>query len=86
VPTSADRGCYVVSVTNPYGRILGFLDRWQCDVAINKVIQIFFVMYLKKLGLSEWLYVPKLRSYAETLTTVQQDTCATCRLGKEDIS
>jgi hypothetical protein len=27
VPTFADRGCHVVSVTNPYGRILGFLDR-----------------------------------------------------------
>jgi CBS-domain-containing membrane protein len=26
VSTFADRGCYVVSVTNPYGRILGFLD------------------------------------------------------------
>jgi hypothetical protein len=23
----ADRECHVVSVTNPYGRILGFLDR-----------------------------------------------------------
>jgi hypothetical protein len=23
----ADRGCHVVSVTDPYGRILGFLDR-----------------------------------------------------------
>jgi hypothetical protein len=23
----ADRGCHVVSVTNPYGRILGFLNR-----------------------------------------------------------
>jgi hypothetical protein len=23
----ADRGCHVVSVTNPYGRIFGFLDR-----------------------------------------------------------
>jgi hypothetical protein len=23
----ADRGCHVVSVTYPYGRILGFLDR-----------------------------------------------------------
>jgi hypothetical protein len=23
----ANRGCHVVSVTNPYGRILGFLDR-----------------------------------------------------------
>jgi hypothetical protein len=27
VPTFADRGCYVVSVTDPYSRILGFLDR-----------------------------------------------------------
>jgi hypothetical protein len=27
VSTFADRGCHVVSVTDPYGRILGFLDR-----------------------------------------------------------
>jgi CBS-domain-containing membrane protein len=27
VPTFADRGWHVVSVTDPYGRILGFLDR-----------------------------------------------------------
>jgi hypothetical protein len=27
MPTFADRGCYVASVTNPYNRILGFLDR-----------------------------------------------------------
>jgi hypothetical protein len=26
-PTFADRGCHVVSVTDPYGRILGYLDR-----------------------------------------------------------
>jgi hypothetical protein len=25
VPTFADRGCHVVSVTDPYGRILGFI-------------------------------------------------------------
>jgi hypothetical protein len=25
--TFADRGCHVVSVTDPYDRILGFLDR-----------------------------------------------------------
>jgi hypothetical protein len=24
---SADRGCHVFNVTDPYGRILGFLDR-----------------------------------------------------------
>jgi CBS-domain-containing membrane protein len=27
VPTFADRGCHVVSVMDPYDRILGFLDR-----------------------------------------------------------
>jgi hypothetical protein len=27
VPTFADRECHVVSVTDPYDRILGFLDR-----------------------------------------------------------
>jgi hypothetical protein len=27
VPTFANRGCHVVSVTDPYGRILGFLAR-----------------------------------------------------------
>jgi hypothetical protein len=27
VPTSVDRWCHVVGVTDPYGRILGFLDR-----------------------------------------------------------
>jgi hypothetical protein len=27
MPTFADRGCHVISVTDPYGRILGFLDR-----------------------------------------------------------
>jgi hypothetical protein len=27
VQTCADRGCHVVSVTDPYGRVLSFLDR-----------------------------------------------------------
>jgi hypothetical protein len=27
VPTYADRGCHVISMTDPYGRIFGFLDR-----------------------------------------------------------
>jgi hypothetical protein len=27
LPTFADKGCHVVSVTDPYGRILGFVDR-----------------------------------------------------------
>jgi hypothetical protein len=27
VPTFADRGCHLVSVTEPYSRILGFIDR-----------------------------------------------------------
>jgi hypothetical protein len=31
VPIFADRGCHVISVADPYGRILGFLDR-TCSV------------------------------------------------------
>jgi CBS-domain-containing membrane protein len=27
LPTFADKGCHVVSVTDPSGRILGFLDK-----------------------------------------------------------
>jgi hypothetical protein len=27
LPTFVDKGCHVVSMTDPYGRILGFLDR-----------------------------------------------------------
>jgi hypothetical protein len=27
LPTFADKGCHVVSVTDPYGRILDFIDR-----------------------------------------------------------
>jgi hypothetical protein len=27
LPTFADKGCHVVSVIDPYGRILGFLDK-----------------------------------------------------------
>jgi CBS-domain-containing membrane protein len=27
LPTFADKACHVVSVTDPYGRIIGFLDR-----------------------------------------------------------
>jgi hypothetical protein len=27
LPTFADKGCHVVSVTDPYGHILGFLNR-----------------------------------------------------------
>jgi hypothetical protein len=27
VPTFVDRGCHLVNVTDPYGRIIGFLDR-----------------------------------------------------------
>jgi hypothetical protein len=30
VPNFADRGCHIVSVTDPYGRIFGFLDRSRC--------------------------------------------------------
>jgi hypothetical protein len=37
VPTSADRMCHVVSVTDPYGHILGFLDRTCCVNPIDNI-------------------------------------------------
>jgi hypothetical protein len=33
----ADRGCHVVGVTNPYGRIFGFLDRSSSSVALTRL-------------------------------------------------
>jgi hypothetical protein len=35
VPTFADRGCHVVSVTDPYGRILALLDILRKIIRIN---------------------------------------------------
>jgi hypothetical protein len=37
LPTCADRGCHVVSVTDLYGRILGFLDRSRSSVVLTKL-------------------------------------------------
>jgi CBS-domain-containing membrane protein len=36
VPSLSDRGCHVVSVTDPYGRILGFLDRISVSDSVKK--------------------------------------------------
>jgi hypothetical protein len=41
VPTSADRGCRVVSVTDPYGRILGFLDRKIIDALLLLLLSVY---------------------------------------------
>jgi hypothetical protein len=38
MPTFADRGCRVVSVTDPYDRILGFLDRIVKEIALLLLI------------------------------------------------
>jgi hypothetical protein len=42
VPTFAERGCRVVSATDPHGRILGFIDRsryyfFQAAVILTKL-------------------------------------------------
>jgi hypothetical protein len=37
MPIFEDRGCHVVSVTDPYGRILGFLDRRLDDRPVNNL-------------------------------------------------
>jgi hypothetical protein len=40
MPTFADRGCHVVSVTDPYGRILNFLDR-DCYIFFQVASQLY---------------------------------------------
>jgi hypothetical protein len=42
VPTTADRGCHVIGVTDLYGRILDFLDR-----LTSELINILFARYSK---------------------------------------
>jgi hypothetical protein len=37
VSNFADRGCRVVSVTDPYGRILGFLDRSRYFLVVSEI-------------------------------------------------
>jgi hypothetical protein len=41
VPTFADRGCHVVSVTDSYGRILGFLIFYNSLFTIHPIIRRF---------------------------------------------
>jgi hypothetical protein len=43
VPTFADSGCHVVSMTDPYGRILGFLDR--TEIALPFLSRLYVVRY-----------------------------------------
>jgi hypothetical protein len=38
VPTFADRGCCVVSTTDPHGRILGFIDQNTTTIIIIIII------------------------------------------------
>jgi hypothetical protein len=37
LPTFVDKGCHVVSVTDPYGRILGFLDRSCSSLVLTRL-------------------------------------------------
>jgi hypothetical protein len=55
VPTFADRGCRVVSATDPYGRILGFLNRCRYfffQVAPQLYSRGWAVLVLRKSGSS----------------------------------
>jgi hypothetical protein len=49
VPTFDDRGCHVVSVIDPYCRILGFLNRPVCShkrkIKTFKIIVLLVVLY-----------------------------------------
>jgi hypothetical protein len=46
VATFAGRGCHVVSVTDPYGRILGFLDLTVTGIALLFLHFIYYVQYV----------------------------------------
>jgi hypothetical protein len=49
MPAFADRGCHVVSVTDPYGRITGFLDHLYVYHSIKILLALLFhtfILYL----------------------------------------
>jgi hypothetical protein len=48
VPTFVDRGCHVVSVTDPYGSILSFLDRSKKGKAISYIKICYFRSFKTK--------------------------------------
>jgi hypothetical protein len=50
--TLAGRGCYVVSVTDPYGRILGFLNRMSIVYPMKNVSVTIAVMVTDKIRVS----------------------------------
>jgi hypothetical protein len=51
VPTFVDRECHVVSVTNPYGRILGFLDRKLSVLNVTLNAPYLLMLFMKTYGL-----------------------------------
>jgi hypothetical protein len=56
VPTFTDRGCHVVTVTDPNGRILGFLDRIRDARSIIFVDIIGGVYFTAKKLIGSFLY------------------------------
>jgi uncharacterized membrane protein len=69
VPTFADRGCRVVSATDPRGRILGFLDRSRYYFflfTVKSVVVFFFATVF--LG-----YTFKFRYFNSNLKTVSHN-------------
>jgi hypothetical protein len=53
VPTSANRGCRVVSATDPHDRILGFLDRKYHSIAYLKAFLLYKLHALE--GWKMWI-------------------------------
>jgi hypothetical protein len=63
LPTCADRGCHVVSVTDPFGRILDFLGRSRYN---NKNSRLHIVNQRRACGLCHILYLFLSRSAYNT--------------------
>jgi hypothetical protein len=57
VPTFADRGCRVVSATDPHGRILGFLDRKVAKNVFEKYVDSNMRLTLEIVFTYKFLYV-----------------------------
>jgi hypothetical protein len=48
VPTFSDRGCRLISVTDPYSRVLGFLDKEKTETLIETNKEVGLVVIMEK--------------------------------------
>jgi hypothetical protein len=69
MPTFVDRGCHAVSVTDPYGRILGFLICSEVKITAELERTSEFKMHHFTILLQQ-LHLANLRCHSNSLTPV----------------